>query len=277
MRLKNLAATEFSGVHKPCVSPIGLPFLDTIEKSEPVIWWKEVSNFNGKIRDIVMMIAEADKSESIRKYLATNSIMKAGKPEFEALIKGYSLFEKDLGGVKAYTVAFMIVDKSEKAAGKRVTDFLRTNTCQRIPAVEIDMNGKETGIALSKPEDQNLVVENLYRKYDLEPLSINRVPPKLTAKKLYKYTKLELLLYWLCSYHIARLWKEHLKPIADKEDEKLLEDTSRSFADAYVNGIITNKRMFTENTFDFIVANQVDKVLQGKDIPILFRKTLLTR
>jgi hypothetical protein len=278
--LGDLVGIEASGVHKVCVSPLHLSFMKNVEKTDGVVWWREVKKTDtGSVRDLVMIITEEDMAEPITQYLENSKRMETGSPDFERpIIRAHCRFTKDLGGSKQYNIAFMIVDKSSKTNGKRVTDFVRKEGHHRIPGVEIDLQGEEKFMILSSPGEK---IERLERSLDeelndVDPIHRQRYQGEDLAKSLHQYSKLELLLDWLTSYYVARQWESYLAPAMSTYEEKgCLADFVKRFPDKYVDWWITGNNPFEAGGIEHIMAKQVEKTLKGEDIPLLFRPSQL--
>jgi hypothetical protein len=260
---------EFSALHKPCVSE---SFIQQVEGSDCLTYWREVKNDSGHIRDLVMVLCDATKSQPIDAYLNSTDLMEAGDPSFKALIRGHDSVILDIGTL-SIKVFFVIVDKkaNQKNVGRRLTEILSRPKGIKLPAVEITLTSKERGVMIcASEEEREAQIENLSQNADLGNWN---GPIKLDGKSrthvLDTFATYEIALNWLSAYYVARGWRSHLQHITSPSEFQELDHISKSFAHRYTVQRLKKTPIIKQGTFDFVIARQVDKLLNGEDIAVL--------
>ena len=263
---------EFAALHSPCVSE---PFVQQVEASDCLVYWREIKSNPSSIRDLVMLICDDTESAAVDTYLNNTSIMDAGDPSFKALIRGYDSITIDIGN-KALKVFFMVVDKraNMRNAGRRLTEMLMKSKGTKLPALEVTLASKERGIMFcNSEEEREKQIESLSQSKDLASWN---GPIKLEGNSrgrvLNRFATYEIALTWLSAYYVARGWRSHVQNITSPSEFLELDRISRSFARRYTAQHLKKSTIIKGGTFDFVISQQVDKLLSGEDIAIIGTK-----
>jgi len=260
---------EFSALHKPCVSE---PFMQQIEGSDCLTYWREIKNDGGHIRDLVMVICDATRSQAIDTYLDDTAMMEARDPSFKALIRGHDSIIVDIGTMPI-KVFFIVVDKkaNQKNLGRRLTEVLSRTKGVRIPALEITLTSKERGVMIcASEEEREAQIENLSQNSDLGSWNgPNKLDGKWRTQVLDRFATYEIALNWLSAYYVARGWRSYLQHITSSSEFQDLDHISKTFAHRYTVQHLKRTPIIKPGTFDYVIARQVDRLLSGEDIAIL--------
>jgi hypothetical protein len=260
---------EFCAWHKPCVSE---PFIQQIEPSDCLTYWREIRNDLSMIRDLVMVVCDHAKSSAVEHYLENNQIMEAGDSSFKAIIRGFDSEVFDIG-TASFKVFFVVVDKkkNQQNIGRRLTEVLNQRKKFKLPALEITLTSKERGVMIcDSEEEREAAIESLNQNKDLDswngPFSLNG---KSRTHVLDRFASYELALNWLSAYYVARGWLSQVRNIASPSEFQELNHICKIFAQKYTVQRLKKIPMFDQDTVESVIGKQVDKLLNGEDIALL--------